>query len=189
MHQPPRRRTAALLDRPLMLRAYLVLGVAEAVMAMGGYLLTWRMHELGWDDLRRAAPLLLHGQAGPVLTSIQHQASSVAFTCIVAGQIGAALACRSERRSARADLGRRPWLSNPLLLLGMAVEVGFTALLLGWPPLAGLFAMPPFDARLGPLVLLTPLVVILADDLHKFSSKYLGTKKPAADRGLGEGLG
>ena len=189
MYQPPRRRTAALLDRPLMLRAYLVLGVAEAVMAMGGYLLTWRMHELGWDDLRRAAPLLLHGQAGPVLTSIQHQASSVAFTCIVAGQIGAALACRSERRSARADLGRRPWLSNPLLLLGMAVEVGFTALLLGWPPLSGLFATTPFDARLGPLVLLTPLVVILADDLHKFSSKYLGTKKPAADRGLGEGLG
>jgi hypothetical protein len=71
----------------------------------------------------------------------------------------------------------------------MAVEVGFTALLLGWPPLSGLFAMTPFDPRLGPLVLLTPLVVMLADDLHKFSPKYLGTKKPAVGRGLGEGLG
>ena len=59
----------------------------------------------------------------------------------------------------------------------IVVQVGFTALLLGWPPLSGLFATTPFDARLGPLVLLTPLVVILADDLHKFSSKYLGTKK------------
>ena len=32
-------------------------------------------------------------------------------------------------------------------------------------------------------------LVMLADDLHKFSPKYLGTKKPAAGRGLGEGLG
>nr|WP_199289132.1 cation-transporting P-type ATPase [Cyanobium sp. FACHB-13342] len=167
MHQPPRRRTAPLLDRPLMLRAYLVLGLAEALVAMAAYLFTWRLHGVSWAELRQAAPLLLHGQAGPVLTAIQHQASSVAFTCIVAGQIGVALACRSERRSAFVALVRQGWRTNPLLWFGVAVEVVFTALLLVWPPLSRLVAMAPFDRQLWPLVLLAPLLVMLADDLRK----------------------
>ena len=167
MHQPPRRRTAPLLDRPLMLRAYLVLGLAEALVAMAAYWLTWHLHGVSWTELRQAAPLLLHGQAGPVLTAIQHQASSVAFTCIVAGQIGVAMACRSERRSAFGELLRQGWRTNPLLWFGVAVEVVLTALLLFWPPLSRLFAMAPFDRQLLPLVLLAPLLVMLADDLRK----------------------
>ena len=167
MHQPPRRRTAPLLDRPLMLRAYLVLGLAEALVAMAAYWLTWHLHGVSWTELRQAAPLLLHGQAGPVLTAIQHQASSVAFTCIVAGQIGVAMACRSERRSAFVTLVRQGWRTNPLLWFGVAVEVVLTALLLFWPPLSRLFAMAPFDRQLLPLVLLAPLLVMLADDLRK----------------------
>lgn len=167
MHQPPRRRSAPLLDRSLMVRAYLVLGLAEAVVAMAAYLLTWRVHGVGWAELRQAAPLLLHGQAGPILTAIQQQASSVAFTCIVAGQIGVAMACRNERHSAFVDLLRRGWRSNPLLWLGVAVEVGFTALLLGWPPLTRMVAMAPLDSRALPLILLAPVAVMVADDLRK----------------------
>jgi Ca2+-transporting ATPase len=167
MHQPPRRRTAPLLDRPLMVRAYLVLGLAEAVVAMAGYLLTWNVHGVSWAELRQAAPLLLHGQAGPVLTAIQHQASSVAFTCIVAGQIGVAMACRTDRRSAFGELLRQGWRTNPLLWFGVGMEVVFTALLLGWPSLARVFAMAPFDRQALPLVLLAPLLVMLADDLRK----------------------
>ena len=167
MHQPPRRRNSPLLDRPLMLRAYLVLGLTEAVVAMAAYLLTWRNQGVAWAELRQAAPLLLHGQADPVLTAIQHQASSVAFTCIVAGQIGVAMACRTERRSAFLDLLQRGWRTNPLLWFGVAVEVVFTALLLGWPPLSRLFEMAPFDSSALPLVLLAPLLVMAADDVRK----------------------
>ncbi len=167
MHQPPRRRSAPLLDRSLMVRAYLVLGLAEAVVAMAAYLLIWRLHGVGWAELRQAAPLLLHGQAGPALTAIQHQASSVAFTGIVAGQIGAAMACRSERHSAFVDLLRRGWRSNRLLWLGVAMEIGFTALLLGWPPLTRMVAMAPLDSRALPLILLAPLLVMVVDDLRK----------------------
>jgi Ca2+-transporting ATPase len=167
MHLPPRRRTAPLLDRPLMVRAYLVLGLSEALVAMAAYLLIWRFHGVGWTELKQAAPLLLHGHAGPALTAIQHQASSAAFTCIVAGQIGVAMACRTDNRSAFLALLQRGWRTNPLLWFGVAVEIGFTALLLGWPPLARVFAMAPFDRQALPLVLLAPLLVMLADDLRK----------------------
>jgi hypothetical protein len=47
------------------------------------------------------------------------------------------------------------------------MEVVFTALLLGWPPLARVFAMAPFDRQALPLVLLAPPLVMLADDLRK----------------------
>jgi Ca2+-transporting ATPase len=144
-----------------------VLGLAEAVVAMAGYLLTWHLHGVSWAELRQAAPLLLHGQAVPGLTAIQHQASSVAFTCIVAGQIGVAMACRTDRRSAFGELLRQGWRTNPLLWFGVGMEVVFTALLLGWPPLARVFAMAPFDRQALPLVLLAPLLVMLADDLRK----------------------
>jgi Ca2+-transporting ATPase len=167
MHQPPRRRTAPLLDRPLMVRAYLVLGLSEALVAMVAYLFTWRFHGVGWTELKQAAPLLLHGQAGPALTAIQHQASSAAFTCIVTGQIGVAMACRTEHRSAFLNLLQRGWRTNPLLWFGVAVEVLFTALLLGWPPLSRVFAMAPFGRQALPLVLLAPLLVMVADDLRK----------------------
>ena len=167
MRQPPRRRSAPLMDRPLMLRAYLVLGLSEAVVSMAAYLLSWQQQGVGWAELRLAAPLLLHGQAGAALTASQQQASSVAFSCIVAGQIGVAMACRSEQRSAFVTLVQKGWRRNPLLWLGIAAEILFTALLLYWPPLSRLAAMVPIDSRALPMVLLTPLVVMLADDWRK----------------------
>ena len=167
MRQPPRPRSAPLLDRPLMLRAYLVLGLSEAVVSMTAYLLSWQQQGVGWAELRLAAPLLLHGEAGAALVASQQQASSVAFTCIVAGQIGVAMACRSEHRSAFVNLVQQGWRRNPLLWLGIAAEILFTALLLYWPPLSRLAAMVPIDSRALPMVLLAPLVVMLADDWRK----------------------
>ena len=78
-------------------------------------------------------------------------------------------ACRSERHSAFVDLLRRGWRSNRLLWFGVAVEVVFTALLLGWPPLSRLFAMAPLERWTLPLIVAAPLLVMLADDLRKRS--------------------
>ncbi len=177
MHQPPRRRHAPLLDRSLLLRAYLVLGVAEAVVAMAAYLLTWHQNGVGWDALRQAAPLLLHGQASPALTALQHQASSVAFCCIVSGQIGVAMACRSERQPALPHLFGRGWRSNGLLWFGVAAELLFTALLLLWPPLSEVFAMAPLEGQALPLILLAPLLVMLTDDLRKHELRKYELRK------------
>ena len=65
------------------------------------------------------------------------------------------------------DLLRRGWRSNRLLWLGVAAEVGFTALLLGWPPLTRMVSMAPLDSRALPFILLAPLAVMVADDLRK----------------------
>jgi len=65
MQQPPRARGLPLLNRAVMVRAYLVLGLTEAVVSMGGYLKVWRDHGVGLAQLRQLAPQLLHHSASP----------------------------------------------------------------------------------------------------------------------------
>jgi Ca2+-transporting ATPase len=163
MHRAPRRRGQPLLDRAVMVRAYLVLGLAEAIASMGGYLLVWRWHGVGWAELQALAPALLHQSAPPPLQAIQAQASSVAFALIVAGQMGALLACRSDRLPFWSTL-RRP---NRLLWLGFLSEPLVAACLILVPALAAVFGTAPFPVRwLGPMGLAT-LLVLAVDTGHK----------------------
>jgi Ca2+-transporting ATPase len=163
MRLPPRPRDLPLLNRSVMVRAYLVLGLVEGLVAMAGYLLAWRANGVGVEDLRLLAPQLLHGTAGADMEAIQRQAGTVTFCLIVAGQMGALLACRSERRPAWERLG----LPNRWLVLGLVSEPLLTGALVLLPPLAALFGMAPFPlAWLGPMAL-APVLVILTDALHK----------------------
>ncbi|MEB3255823.1 MAG: cation-transporting P-type ATPase [Synechococcaceae cyanobacterium] len=163
MHRPPRRRSQPLLDRSVMARAYLVLGLAEAIPSMAGYLLVWRWHGVGWAELRALAPALLHQRAPAALQAVQNQASSVAFALIVAGQMGALLACRSDRQPFWATL-RRP---NRLLWLGFASEPLVAGILILVPALAAVFGTAPFPAAWLVPMAVAPLLVLAADTLQK----------------------
>jgi Ca2+-transporting ATPase len=166
MRRPPRPRSQALLNRAVMVRGYLVLGLTEAAVAMAGYLLVWRTQGVGLMELRALAPALLHHRAPAALQAVQTQASTVTFALIVAGQMGALLACRSDFRPFWQVL-RRP---NRLLWLGFASEPVVAAILVLVPPLAEAFGTAPFpSAWLGPM-LLAPLAVLTADSLHKLAS-------------------
>lgn len=163
MRRPPRSRTQALLDRAVMVRAYLVLGLTEAVVAMAGYLLVWRAEGVGLRELRELALALLHHRAPAGLQAVQTRASTVTFALIVAGQMGALLACRSTFRPFWQVL-RRP---NRLLWLGFASEPVVAAILVLVPPLAEALGTAPFPAAWLGAMLLAPLAVLTADSLHK----------------------
>ena len=163
MRFSPRPRAAPLLNRQVMVRAYLVLGLVEAAMAMAGYLLVWQRHGVDWATLQRLAPSLLHGGAPAAVEAIQHQASAVAFGLIVASQMGALLACRSDQ----LPFWRLLRVPNRLLWLGLASEPLLAAVVVLQPQLQALFSTAPFPlAWLGPMAL-APLVVLLVDSLDK----------------------
>jgi calcium-translocating P-type ATPase len=167
MNRPPRPPGQPLMDRPLMLRAYLVLGLSEALAAMAAYLLAWRAAGVDLAGLRRLAPLLLHHQAPAALELVQRQASGLCFAAIVAGQIGVVLACR----------GRHRWWGNGLLWSGVAAEIALTAALFWWPPLAGIVAMAPPPAAWLAWLPLVPLLVLAVD-----SAWSARQAKPTASR-------
>jgi Ca2+-transporting ATPase len=173
---PPRPRGRALLNGAVMLRAYGVLGVTEALLAMGGYLLVWRQRGVGWSELRELAPLLLHHQAPAALETVGRQASSVAFGLIVAAQMGALLACRSEHRPFWTTLA----LPNPWLWCGFFSEPALASLVVLLPPLAGVFATAPFPVAWLGWMALAPLLVLVVDTLHKRLQASLAGRIPLA---------
>jgi len=155
MRRPPRRRDASLLDRSVLVRAWLFLGLVEAVLVLGGFL---------WVLLRDGWALGDPTGAGTPLHEAHLTAMTMTFAGIVACQVGAAVACRTERASLRA-IGLA---TNRLLLWGIAFELVFAAAIIYVP-----FLQPVFDsAPLGPAelaVLATfPFIVWGTDELRRW---------------------
>jgi Ca2+-transporting ATPase len=171
MRRLPRPRGLALLDRSVMIRSYLVLGLAEALTAMAGYLLVWNHHGIGLRELQKLAPQLLHHTAPAAMLAIQRQAATVTFCLIVAGQMGALLACRSDQWPFWKQL-RTP---NPLLWIGLASEPVVAGSMVLIPALASTFGNAPFPIGWLPFLGLSTLMVLAADTIHK----QWGITKPA----------
>ncbi|MBP1701611.1 MAG: ATPase, P-type (transporting), superfamily, subfamily [Chloroflexi bacterium] len=128
MQRPPRRQSQPLLDRSLLRRAFLWLGLIEAVLCYSGFFLVYQ-----------APALKLPGYLGSILSTDPGQVGLLAMTVFFAGvvmaQVGNAFACRTEVNRGRA-LG---WMSNRFLLFGVATEIVMILVLIYFPPLARAF--------------------------------------------------
>ncbi|MCC6968109.1 MAG: cation-transporting P-type ATPase [Nitrospira sp.] len=161
MDEPPRPRTERLLNRDVLIRAYAFLGLIEAGIAMGGFFLY--LHNEGWtwgDQLDWSSPLY-------------KEATTVTFAGIVAAQVANVFACRSDRLSAF----RLGWAGNPLVLLGIAVELTIL-LVMTYSPLGhlilGTASLPAWIY--GPLAL-GALGLLLADAFRKSLSGHMRTRQ------------
>lgn len=158
MDQPPRARTARVVDRKLLVRAWAVLGAVSAVLTMAGFF--WVLLRAGWrpgDDT----------SAGTTLHDDWLRATTMTFAGIVACQVGTAFASRVEHTSSRA-IG---WRSNPLLLWGIAFELVFAAALIYVPALQSVFGTRPLGV--GDLAILAtfPFIVWGVDELRRWRSR------------------
>jgi magnesium-transporting ATPase (P-type) len=115
-----RARVTTLVDRTLLRRVFGVLGPAEAVAEMLAFLSV--LLAGGWAWGAEPSDHLLAA------------ASGAAFAAVVLGQLANAFACRSAHVPAYAQSP----LTNPLLLLAVAVEVVLLVVFLTVPPLPGL---------------------------------------------------
>jgi calcium-translocating P-type ATPase len=107
MAQPPRPREQTLLDMPLLLRAYLFLGMLEAAAAMAAYFFVLDRHGWRWgESLARHDPVYL-------------QATAACLSAIILTQVVNVFLCKHPERS----LFSASFLDNPLILWGVALEV------------------------------------------------------------------
>ena len=154
MDRPPRPRRQGVIQRTMLVRAWVFLGAIEAVLVLGGFF--YVLLRGGWglqDDV----------SGGSALHDVYLEATTMTFAGIVACQIGTALAARTEHASLRS-VG---FFSNPLLLWGILSEVVFAAALIYVPGLQGLFGTAPLRGTDLLILLAFPLVVWGADELRR----------------------
>ncbi len=140
MRRPPRSRRHGILDRRMLERAWLRIGLVEAALVCAGFL--WVLLSAGWSP----------GDATGEGSDLHHAyltATTMTFAGITACQVGTAFAARTTR-SSLWQIG--PW-SNPLLLYGIAFELAVAAAVIYVPWLQPVFGTAP----LGPAELLVLL--------------------------------
>jgi magnesium-transporting ATPase (P-type) len=151
MDRPPRPRSDRLLNRAVLARVFGFVGPLEGLAAMASFLFAYVLS--GW---RPWEPLADEG-------TLYIEATAMTMAGIVMAQVGAGLAWRTNRRSI-ASVGL---LSNRLLLVGIAVEVGMVALLVYTPALNEVF----HTSALGPwhwlFLLAWPPIVLSAEEARK----------------------
>ncbi|HEX6765151.1 MAG TPA: HAD-IC family P-type ATPase, partial [Polyangiaceae bacterium] len=148
LEEPPHERR--LVDAPLLVRAFCVLGPTEAIMSITAFVVV--LSNLGW-----------HPSSGLPSAEVLAVASGAAFLAIVVGQSATALACRSWSRPG----WRVPIRTNPLLLTALLVSGGIAVLLLAVPPLSRLLGqdVPTIE---GLLVAIAAFPAsLLVDAAHK----------------------
>lgn len=124
--EPPRddvmkgRRSRSIVDRTLLVRALLVLGLVEALVAVTAFVVV--LTAGGWSWGAEPDAVLLAG------------ASGAAFAAIVVGQMANAFACRSSAR----PVWRLRLRANPAVVYAVGAQALLLVVLLAVPPFPGL---------------------------------------------------
>ena len=163
MTYPPRASSQLLLDRGLLKRSFLWLGLLEAGLCYMGFLSTY----LFSGNVSLLNLSFLNAIHWPHLLVISGDVDAVARTVFLAGvvtvQIGNAFACRTSK----AHTTQMGWGSNKTLLGGIILSLLLIAGLVYVPPLAKAFDNQIFPFILWPAILLYALVLYTMEWFRK----------------------
>jgi calcium-translocating P-type ATPase len=151
MQRPPRARSERLLSWPLLLRAYLFLGLLEAAAAMAAFF--YVLHDGEWR----------YGQPLAADSTLYLQATTACLSTIIVMQVMNVFLCRHPRES----VFRFPWLGNRLLLLGIALEITLILLIVYAPLGNSLFGTAPISIDVWLYAIPFAFAMLALDELRK----------------------
>ncbi len=155
MERPPRPRGEGVIRAPMVLRAWLFLGVLVAALSTGGFF--YVLARAGWHPGAAVG-------AGHPLHHAYLQATTMTFLGMIAGQVGTAFAVRTARSSLRS-VGV---FSNRHLIVAIVAELLLAALFVYAPPLQSLLGTAALPASDIAVLLPFPLIVWGADELRRY---------------------
>ncbi|MFE0350840.1 cation-translocating P-type ATPase [Streptomyces griseoluteus] len=155
MQRPPRPRSEGVIRTPMLLRAWLFLGLLVAALQMAGFF--YVLTRSGWHPGDATGP-------GTPLHHAYQQATTMTFLGMIAGQIGTAFAVRTQRTSLRS-IGIT---TNRYLLAAIVGEILLVALFVYTPAFQRLLGTAPLPAGTLLLLLPYPFIVWGADELRRY---------------------
>jgi magnesium-transporting ATPase (P-type) len=116
----PRRRESPVIDRPLLRRAFLWLGLIEALLSFAGFFAVYVISgSLSLENILSFNPVVIVGDMLDAQAWVQPLAIMVYFSGVLIAQVGNVFTCRLEQRRERYT----GWPSNPFLWTGVAIEI------------------------------------------------------------------
>ncbi|MCL6471899.1 MAG: cation-transporting P-type ATPase [Firmicutes bacterium] len=169
MQRPPRKKGEGIIDRSLLFRAYIFMGLIESILVVGGFF--YVLYSGGWsfgtpDISNPASPM----------HSLYLAATTMTFLGIVGTQVGTVFASRTNRASV-FEVGL---LSNRWVIYGVIFELIIVSLIIYVPFLQRIFGTAPLGIVEWIIALSFGVVIFLADELRKW---YLRRFVPPTERG------
>ncbi|KXU09186.1 cation-translocating P-type ATPase [Streptococcus gallolyticus] len=150
MQEPPRKLSDRLLTKSLLIKAFLWYGLIESALAMGAFFLTYFLHN---DNL---AVLASSGQ-------LYREATTMTLGAIIFCQIGMVMnSCTSDQ-----SIRKLPLFGNPLINIGLVVELAIFILLVYVPIFHNLFNTASLGVWHWIYLLLCPFVIVGLEEVRK----------------------
>jgi P-type Ca2+ transporter type 2C len=164
MKCPPRPRKQLLLDRGLLVRSFLWLGLIEALLC---YIAFFAVYALSGNASSLNIQAILHINFPKVFNidqgTIHQVAQTVFFAGAIIAQVGNAFACRT----AKGHVYRLGWGTNGLLWFGILCELTILATLIYVQPLAKIFQQAVFPWQYWCVLLLNAPVLFSIEWIRK----------------------
>ena len=155
MRQPPRFAHERLLSWPLLARAYLWLGPLQAAAALAAFFFV--LHLGGWQ----------YGEFLASADPLYRQATTACLAAIVVAQMVNVFLCRHPRVAAI----HFPLTRNPLLLLGLAVELALILAIVYTPLGNELFATQAFAPVVWGLMIALAVAIAVLEETRKYLAR------------------
>ena len=154
MTRPPKGRNERLLNWPLLLRAYLFLGLLEASAAMTAYYLV--LHNGGWA----------WGEALGIHDTLYQQATTACLASIIIMQIVNVFLCKTPDRT----LFGSAIFSNRLILWGVILEITLILVIIYTPWGQMIFGTAPLPLSVWLFMLPFGVAMLLLEEMRKWAS-------------------
>ncbi|MCJ7730255.1 MAG: cation-transporting P-type ATPase, partial [Sedimentisphaerales bacterium] len=160
MELPPRPKTKGIIDRIVLFRGYIFLGLLNTAAVLGAYY--WVLYRGGWRPGMQLEP------SDTVFENPLHlKAITMVFAGIVVMQIANVFACRSERYSAF----KFGFLSNKLIIWGIVFELISLSLLVYIPFFQRIFNTISLSWQDWGILFVFMIIVFFLEELRKKISK------------------
>lgn len=161
MKQPPRSAQERLINLPLLLHAYLWLGLMESVAAMSAFFFV--LYNGGWH----------WGEPLPKDNILYLQATTACLTAIVTMQIINVFLCKSDTKS----IFSQNLLRNRLILWGILTEI-ILILLIDYTPFGNIiFGTYPIPVQVWLFVIPFALSMLLLEEIRKWVMRRYNDKR------------
>lgn len=149
MNRPPRKLTDRLLNRGLLLKAFLWYGLIEAALAMGAFFLSYWLNQGHLNHLANSG-------------IAYREATTMTLGAIVFSQIGMAM---NSRKGQGSLLQVKPF-GNRIITLGVVLEVALFILLTYLPIFHGLFNTAPLGLAGWLYLLACPFIIMGLEEIR-----------------------